>query len=90
MGHRDRELSKWREREMGIRDRQSAVCYGLGMPKGLLNALKRMYAGNDAYYNYDGQLQWLFLVISGVLQGCPLSGSLFLLCFDSLLSLFKA
>ncbi len=65
------------------------VAKGIGMPKGLLTALKRMYSGNDAYYKCDGELQWLFLVISGVLQGCPLSGSLFVLSIDPLLYIFK-
>ena len=36
-----------------------------------------MYRTNDAYMNVSGNLTFMFAVMSGVLQGCPLSGSLF-------------
>ena len=48
-----------------------------------------MYTGNEAYLDCDGTMLWLFCVISGVLQGCPLSGSLFVIVIDPLLFLFK-
>jgi len=61
----------------------------IGMPRGLQKAIKRMYADNEAYYECGGDIYWLFCVISGVLQGCPLSGSLFVICMDPLLHVFK-
>jgi len=66
------------------------VLRGINMPKSLLDAVKRMYNGNSAFLNTDGGLQLLFVVVSGVLQGCPLSGSLFVICIDPLLYLFKS
>ena len=48
-----------------------------------------MYKRNKAYLDSDGVRIWLFEVISGVLQGCPLSGSLFVIAIDPLLFLFK-
>ena len=48
-----------------------------------------VYLDNDAFVECDGELKWLFCVISGVLQGCPLSGSLFVIVIDPLLFLFK-
>ena len=59
------------------------------LPRGLRNALKLMYTDNEAYVESNGELMWLFSVLAGVLQGCPLSGSLFVICIDPLLFLFK-
>ena len=61
----------------------------IGMPRGLQKAIKRMYADNEAFYECGGDIYWLFCVVSGVLQGCPLSGSLFVICMDPLLHFFK-
>jgi len=61
----------------------------IGIPRGLLKALERMYDANEAFFECGGDLKWVFCVISGVLQGCPLSGSLFVICMDPLLYLFK-
>ena len=59
------------------------------MPRGLFKAIQRMYTDNEALYSCDGVLRWLFKVVSGVLQGCPLSVSLFVISIDPLLVFSK-
>ena len=59
------------------------------IPKGLLVAIKLLYEDNQAFMACGDQLLWLYLIVSGVLQGCPLSGSLFVVTIDPLLALFK-
>jgi hypothetical protein len=59
------------------------------MPLGLKNAVKKLYEANQGYMDCEGEDYWLFEVMSGVLQGCPLSGSLFVICIDPLLYLFQ-
>jgi len=65
-----------------------AVLVSLEFPDGLLKAFDALYECNEAYWGTGGREYWLFRVISGVLQGCPLSGSLFVLAMDPLLVLF--
>ncbi len=48
-----------------------------------------LYANNEGYLERGGAMHWLFKVVSGVLQGCPLSGSLFLIVIDPLLDMFS-
>ena len=59
------------------------------MPLEVRRPLLNMYSGNEAFVDCDGELRWLFCVISGVLQGCPLSGPLFVIVIDPLLFMFK-
>ena len=59
------------------------------IPKGWLNAFNSLYTGSEAYTNVGGLLRWLFSVKCGVLQGCPVSGSLFVIAIDPLLTLFE-
>ena len=59
------------------------------MPEGLQRLIKALYENNQAYGTIEGQCIWLFAVCGGVLQGCPLSGSLFVLAIDPLLYLFS-
>ena len=54
----------------------------LKAPLWFVRFLKALYTNNSAV-NFDGQFR--FWILSGVLQGCPLSGSLFALTFDSIL-----
>ena len=44
----------------------------------------------EAYYNSANGLIKLFNILAGVLQGCPLSGSLFVICIDPLLEFFRS
>ena len=39
--------------------------------------------------NTPNGIVFMFVILSGVLQGCPLSGSLFVLAIDPLLHMFK-
>ena len=48
-----------------------------------------MYDKNQAYMNLPAGVEWLFTIISGVLQGCPLSGTLFVIGIDPLLYAFE-
>eukprot|EP00969_Alexandrium_andersonii_P097099 4286062-Alexandrium_andersonii.AAC.1 len=57
------------------------VVEALGASSGLLNFLRASYVANWIYVQTDGVPSLAFLVMSGVLQGCPLSGSLFAMAF---------
>ena len=54
-----------------------------------LNAVRKLYEGTKGYGTARGVVNLLFEVSCGVLQGCPLSGSIFFICADPLLTLFK-
>jgi len=66
-----------------------AVLLCIQLPKGILNAFDALYSRNEAYWECGGVQHWLFTVLAGVLQGCPLSGSLFVIAIDPLLFLFS-
>ena len=66
-----------------------AILHYIKIPKGFLNAVKAMYKNNQAYTSIAGIMTWIFIVACGVLQGCPLSGTLFVLAIDPLLHLFE-
>ena len=53
-----------------------------------MNAIKNLYENNRGFSSIGGMQLFIFLVLSGVLQGCPLSGSLFVICMDPLLNMF--
>ncbi len=59
----------------------------IGFPKGWLNVVESLYDGCEAYCESHEGFAWLFSIISGILQGCPLSGSLFVFIIDPLLFL---
>ena len=61
-----------------------------GLPKGFCNLVLAMYDDCQVYGTADGIMIWLFGVYAGVLQGCPLSGSLFALSVDPLLRYIDA
>ena len=48
-----------------------------------------MYKNVNAYMAVGGAFEFLFQVLNGVLQGCPLSGSMFVLAIDPLLFQFS-
>ena len=57
----------------------------LGLPQGLLNYALLIYT-NVAAYGFNGNLfSFLFWVVSGVLQGCPLAGTFFAIALDPFL-----
>ena len=65
------------------------VLRAIGVPRGLERFLSAMYRQNDAYACVNGALQWLFSVQQGVLQGCPLSGTLFVFCVNIVLKMLR-
>ena len=54
-------------------------------PLGIINVVEGIYHGNHAYILSGGTLTFLFHILSGALQGCPLSGSLFAMAVDPFL-----
>ena len=53
------------------------------------NLVEVLSTNNQGFWHVGGVRVWLLLITSGVLQGCPLSGSLFVLAIDPLLVVFK-
>ena len=62
-----------------------AVLKHIGCPQGILNVIEALYDRNTAYVRAADALVLLFEITSGVLQGCPLSGSIFAICVDPFL-----
>ena len=50
--------------------------------KGFVTGIRSLYIGNEAFGQSGGVMSFLFIIVSGVLQGCPLSGTLFVLVID--------
>ena len=59
-----------------------ACLTALGIPSGAHDLTMSMYCLNLAHSAAGGALIPLFLILSGVLQGCPLSGFLFAVGVD--------
>ena len=59
------------------------------MPSVYVNIIRSKYKDNMAYAEYQGDVYYLFHVLSGVITSCPLSSVLFNFCIDSLLWLFS-
>jgi len=57
--------------------------------RAFLCAIKCLYADNHAYADDGGMIIYLFPILSGILQGCPLSGTLFVFVVDPLLWMFR-
>ena len=58
-------------------------------PQGFINIIEGMYAHNAAFTVCEGVSELAFWILSGVLQGCPLSGMLFALVMDPFLRCMK-
>ena len=56
---------------------------------GLRNLIGAHYCFVMAYTEIDGVMHFLYMIFSGVLQGCPWSGSLFALAIDPMLCRFE-
>ena len=56
-----------------------------GMPEGMRNVVKALYSNCKAFMRTPSGLHFLFVILSGVLQGCPFSGTLFVLVLDPFL-----
>ena len=57
------------------------------MPRGIIAYFVALYTNNRVFCNIDSIVIWLFDVLSGVLQGCPASGSLFVIAINPCLYL---
>ena len=66
-----------------------SVLKKIKIPQGMLNAFNVLYANNEGVAKVGNLMKWIFSVKCGVLQGCPLSGTLFVLAIDPLLTLFE-
>ena len=53
-----------------------------GLPGGMIAFFRALYTNNQVYVNIDGEILWLYEVLAGVLQGCPASGSLFVIALN--------
>jgi hypothetical protein len=60
------------------------------LPTGIITFFSALYDNNQVYANIDGTVCWLFEVLSGVLQGCPASGSLFVIAINPCLKMINA
>ena len=65
------------------------VLEAIEIREAFLSGIPNLYKGNEAYAVSEGLMQHLFPILSGVLQGCPLSGTLFVFVMDPLLWSFR-
>ena len=61
----------------------------INMPEGLYDLICALYKCNMAYMCTPAGNKFIFMILWGVLQGCPLSGSLFVMAIDPLLHMFR-
>ena len=62
-----------------------AVLARTGLPQGYLTFIESRYFGPRGFASVQGSKQFLFYLQSGVMQGCPLSGSVWALAMDPIL-----
>ena len=62
-----------------------AVLVALGVPPSVVRFIKRLYSHCTHYIRHRGVRYKVFDIRSGILQGCPMSGSLFCLVLDPFL-----
>ena len=65
------------------------ICGAMGLPEGLLNYIRSLYEDNVCIYRGCASDRTLYKIESGIIQGCPLSGSIFVLTVDPFLQLLK-
>ena len=66
-----------------------SILIAINVPTGILNAFNVLYSGHEGYGKVGGILKWIFSVKCGILQGCPFSGTLFVIAIDPPLTLFE-
>jgi hypothetical protein len=57
----------------------------IGFPDGLKRFFLALYTNNKCYGRFGGQTMFLYLIRAGIIQGCPASGTLFVICVDAFL-----
>ncbi len=65
------------------------ICRAMGLPEGFLNYLESLHEDNLCIYRGGDTDKTLYKIESGIIQGCPLSGSIFVLTVDPFLQLLK-
>jgi hypothetical protein len=61
----------------------------LGLPEGLINYFKALYVDNACYACLDGDVIFLYNILSGIIQGCPASGTIVVMVADPFLRSLK-
>ena len=61
----------------------------ISIPDGIFSLIMAMYNKNKAFMLTPDGIMFMFYILCGVLQGCPLSGSLFVMVIDPLLFMLK-
>lgn len=59
------------------------------LPTEFMNVVKALYQECKVYSHADGCAIFLFMICTGILQGCTLSGTLFVIAVDLLLNLLE-
>ena len=67
-----------------------AVLEAMGFLVFFVHAVRQLYKNNRCVFIRNGQQQPGLLILSGIRQGCPASGSLFALAFDPFLCMLVA
>ena len=57
----------------------------VGFPIFIINAIRQFYVRNRHYWRFGGECRFVFTVLSGVKQRCPLSALLFVIAVDPFL-----
>ena len=65
------------------------IMQAYGLPDGLASLVDVFYACNFSYTKVQSDLVFLFILKTGVHQGCPLSGWIFAIIFDPFVRLFQ-
>ena len=61
-----------------------------GVPSFYINFVKKLYSNAKHYLRFRGRTQYAFTPSAGTKQGCPLSGSLFVMIVDPMLALLSS
>ena len=62
---------------------------GTGFPSGFCLFLDNLLSHNFAVYNLSGAQAFLYLILVGIIQGCPSAGMLFAVSADPFFSLLE-
>ena len=65
------------------------ILEALEVPRGMLLFFRALYPNNRCFAVYGGVKHFLYEIRSGILQGCPASGSIFVLAIDPFLRMLR-
>jgi len=63
----------------------SAACF----PEGIVMYFKMLYLSNKVFIRVDGEVLFFLEILAGILQGCPASGSLFVVVLNPFLEIME-